>query len=296
MKSRLLRSAVAVLLLGSLAAMAQDPAPAPSSNCLWRVKGKDTMVYLQGSIHFLKKESYPLNPAIEKAFESSQVVAFEVDLGAAESPATRELITAKAALPEGQTLKTVLNKETYQLASNQLAACGLDIQALQSLKPWMLSMTLIGVQLRKLGFDSQQGLDLYFHSRAKERRKETAALETWEFQLDLFDKMPYPEQDTLVRQTVEDMATATQDLDSLVKAWTSGRAAELDALLTKSLKDYPKLYQTIFVDRNQNWLKQIETFLAGKKICMVIVGAGHLVGKDGLVEALKQKGYKVEQL
>jgi uncharacterized protein YbaP (TraB family) len=59
-------------------------------------------------------------------------------------------------------------------------------------------------------------------------------------------------------------------------------------------KDYPELYQQVLVERNNNWLPQIEAFLKTPETELILVGALHLAGNDGLLAQLRQRGYKVE--
>lgn len=70
----------------------------------------------------------------------------------------------------------------------------------------------------------------------------------------------------------------------------------MEELYIKDLKLYPKLYQTLIVDRNDKWVRNIEGYLNGSGNTMVVVGAAHLVGADGLVNLLRKRGYKVIKL
>jgi len=80
-----------------------------------------------------------------------------------------------------------------------------------------------------------------------------------------------------------------------VQAWLKGDGGALEPLLLESMKAYPEIYQNLIVGRNRRWVPQIENMLGQNGDTMVVVGAAHLVGKDGVVEMLKERGYKVEQ-
>ena len=70
----------------------------------------------------------------------------------------------------------------------------------------------------------------------------------------------------------------------------------LDSTLLQGIREYPEVYQRVIVERNRAWLPKIESYLRDGESYFVVVGAGHLAGREGLIEALKAKGYSVEQL
>ena len=81
----------------------------------------------------------------------------------------------------------------------------------------------------------------------------------------------------------------------MLRAWEKGDAAQLEALLNESMEEAPVIFKRLVTDRNQRWAPQIEELLRGKENAMVIVGAGHLVGANGVVGLLRKKGFKVVQ-
>ena len=66
--------------------------------------------------------------------------------------------------------------------------------------------------------------------------------------------------------------------------------------LVETMKTYPLYYQKLLVQRNNNWVPQIEKFLTEEKNVLVIVGAAHLAGEDGLFALLTAKGYELERM
>jgi hypothetical protein len=61
-------------------------------------------------------------------------------------------------------------------------------------------------------------------------------------------------------------------------------------------KESPKLYKRLITDRNRDWIPHLETLMASGKKTLVIVGVGHLVGKDSVINLLKSRGYKVKKM
>ena len=116
-----------------------------------------------------------------------------------------------------------------------------------------------------------------------------------EFQINLITGFSKEDGEDLLKSTLQDMKTLKSELNELLKAWETGDGAKLEKLLNDSMKDSPPIYKRMVTDRNRNWLPKIESLARGNKNAIVIVGAAHLVGKDGVVEMLKAKGWKVTQ-
>jgi acetyl-CoA decarbonylase/synthase complex subunit alpha len=181
----------------------------------------------------LKSDNYPLNASIEKAFEDSQIIVLEADPRKMSDPKTQQLILTKGMLAQGDSLEDQLSKETYDLAKQKTSELGMDISAFNQLKPWMFSMTITIIELQKLGFNPQHGLDMYFFSKGLKDGKQIMGLETIEYQLDLFDSLSTAEQDALVRQTLKDLDIIQEKTDSLVEAWSIGDIKRVEAICTK---------------------------------------------------------------
>lgn len=295
--SRIHRAAWLLLLLFLRTAeiRAQNVSPAPVKSCLWKVVSKNSTVYLLGSVHLLKSDAYPLSQAIERAFTDSAKLVLEVNMDSLNSLDSQQMVLAKALLPEGKTLNEILSPATYQAVREKVEVLGLDIDALKRMKPWFLSLSLVAMKMQQLGYDAQHGVDRHFFDRARKAKKEILGLETAEFQISLLDSLPAKTQEESLLQTLKELDQFETEFDQVVRAWAAGEEKQLEGLLLKSFKEYPEVYAKLISERNRSWLPKIEGhFVRGSKT-LVVVGAAHLVGPDGVVELLKQKGYSVEQ-
>jgi len=281
-----------------LALLTAPPARAQSTNlhCVWRVTGASNTVYLVGSIHLLKPSDYPLAAPIEAAFTNSQIVAFETDIGEMDNPAKQMSILGKVMLPEDQTLEDQLSPGTWKAFTNHVDQSGLPLFMFNRFKPVMAAMTLELMEIQKLGVDPMQGLDKHYFQLAKEEGKQIVPLETVDFQLSLITDFTREEGEAMMKSELKDMDTAQQDFDELMQCWRTGNANKLSSLLNDAMQDSPALYKRLVTNRNQNWIPKIQQFLSGNKNTVLIVGAAHLVGPDGVVELLKKKGLKITQL
>ena len=131
--------------------------------------------------------------------------------------------------------------------------------------------------------------------KAKTDAKEIGFLEPVEFQINLLGNMVKQDQNAFLNQTLKDLGIVSDLAGDLVKFWKTGDAKKLHALLYKSFKDYPDLHNRLLIQRNKQWLEKIETLMQENKNVLFVVGAGHLVGPQSVVDLLRKKGYKVKQ-
>jgi uncharacterized protein len=291
-KSRFL---AAVLELGFLLAGLTGELRAQEKSFLWRVNSDQNRLYILGSIHLLKKETYPLKKTIEDAFEQTKKLVLEIDLGGANPEKIQQLMLQKSISTDGTALHQNVSNETYEAVAKRAKELGIDIRVLSPFKPWVVAMTMAAIKLQKLGFDPSLGIDRHLAERAKQTDKPTAGLETAEFQLELFDRFSAKEQERLLRQSMDEMDHVERNVTAIVQAWKSGDVGAVEKHLLVGMRDYPEIHQKVIDDRNQRWLPQIENLLSRGENALIVVGAAHLVGKNGIIELLKDRGYRVEQ-
>ena len=146
-----------------------------------------------------------------------------------------------------------------------------------------------------MGYDPNYGIDMHFLKRAKEDAKELGFLEPVEYQINLLGKMNKGDQDSLLSQTLKEMDIVAKLAADITAYWKSGDANNLDKLMNKSFEGHPNIRERVLVQRNRQWVSQIEKFIKADKNVLVIVGAGHLVGPDSVVDILKKKRHSVKQ-
>jgi uncharacterized protein YbaP (TraB family) len=262
----------------------------------WKATGKGGTIYLMGSIHVMSESFYPLNPVLEAAFKDSDLLVEEVDMAQMLDPMAQMSILTHGMLPSNQSLDKVVSPATLALVQKATADLGPAAGPLMRFKPWMLAITLQGMELMKAGFDPALGLDQHFYDQAKEAGKGVQGLETVEFQISRFDAMTMEQQDRMLSETLKELTTETETVGKLGDAWKAGDVPTIERIALADLKSDPLMYQRLLVERNKNWMPKIEALFSRPGKALVVVGAAHLVGPDGLITMLKAKGYTVEQL
>ena len=285
-------SRVLVAVLSALAVCTASSAQTRSF--LWKVESGGRVLYLAGSVHALTADVYPLNPAFERAFQASDMLVEEIDLAQTDLLTLGPVLLAKGMYQDGRTFDKVVSSETLALVTRKLQG-PIGLEMIRTMKPWMVMMMVSAMQVQEAGLDTGLGLDKYFFDKATSDRKPVVGLETAESQIDRFDKMPEALQEQLLRSTLEDLDAQSKELTGIVRSWQRGDAASLEATLLSGFKKYPAAYASLIVERNNNWMPQLDRCLARATPCLVVVGAAHLIGPDGLLALLQRKGYRLEQ-
>jgi uncharacterized protein YbaP (TraB family) len=163
-------------------------------------------------------------------------------------------------------------------------------------EPWFAAITIDSLVLMRLGFSPANGVEMRIAERAANDGKPISGLETERQQLEILDGMSPQAQRNLLMQTLAEGQEAANVMNSLVDAWRHGDIATLEGGLLQDIRAYPEIYQTIVVQRNENWLAKIIDLLNDDDDYLVIVGAMHMIGESGVPALLRARGYEVNQL
>lgn len=273
------------------------PAKAAPKPLLWKVSDKDNSLYLLGSFHLLRADDYPLSSDIDQAFAGAQKVVFEVPPAELTDPALALKMQQMAGYADGRTLKQVLPEDVRERMGQVL---GVErLAQMDAMEPWFINLgLLIGIS-QQLGFQPEQGLDMHLARLAEAAQKPVSGLETADQQLQVLDGTPMEEQIAGLRDFFNKPGEVPKLLQETHTAWRNADVARLNALVIDEVrKETPVTYRIVNVERNDAWVPQLQQMLDGSKQgdVLVVVGAMHLLGEDGVVEKLRAKGYQVERI
>lgn len=285
------------ILLGLVTGCADSK---PSKPAIWKVSDADNSLYLLGSFHALQASDYPLSPAVDAAYADAERLVFELAPAQLQSPDLPAKIAQRARLPAGQDLQSLLPEKTWQaLRAWSARNPAFPLDSLRAFEPWYVAMTVINAHARSQGFAAERGLDQHIMGLAGTSGKASRGLETAEQQIALFDSLNMSAQAELLDEALFDSAESSKELEQLHRLWKSGNVADFETLtVTRMRREYPELYQSVNVARNQAWLPELQKLLDDERHddVLVVVGALHLLGPDGLVRQLQAEGYQVERL
>ncbi|MEQ8433689.1 MAG: TraB/GumN family protein [Oceanicaulis sp.] len=293
----------AALLTGlSLAGAAHtqtDYAAIEASPALWSISDEDSTVYLFGTVHILPPELIWRTPAVDAALEDAEIVYFEADALSPEAQAqTQALIPQLGRNEPGVTLSSLISDDAkaHMATIAERLGAPADVLAAQMdpLKPWLASLTLALLQIQAGGYDPASGVEYKLTADAQEAGKAFGYFETLEEQLRFFADMPMETQIADFELGIAQMVEDPDMLTDLVQAWAAGDMETLDRVFNEDMREASAdLYQTLIVERNQNWIPQIEEALASDQDAFVAVGAGHMPGESGVIALLEANGHTV---
>ena len=269
---------------------------ASAESSVWKVQKDKSVMYLGATFHMLRETDYPLPSEFGKAYKASEIVVFETDIGKLQEPSTRQKLLAQFMYADGSTIDKHLSARTYGELSAYCKSNGIPLEAFKQLKPSLLIVTLTAVELMKLGV-TQRGVDLFFYGLANKDQKIVEGLETVEEQINYLVAMADGNEDDFVTYSINDMKNVKQQFESLANAWRKGDAEKIDEYIVAELRTkLPHVYKKLFTDRNSKWLPMIEAYMNTPETEFILVGAGHLVGSEGIIALLRKKGYTVDKL
>jgi len=294
--SRLVLTAFVSLLLLGLAGCADIGSSSGSRSTLWRIQGEHNVVYLLGSVHTLPRSAYPLKPALQRAFDESQRVVFEINLGNVTSRNVTQEFKRTGFYPPGETLAEHVSPGTAAILRRTLPQLGISWESVQRFRPWFLAELLSSRYIEAVGFHADLGIDEYFYRQARARRKAVQGLETLRDQAEILSRFTDRQSEEYLRSTLTGLPAYSAVLRVVVTAWQNGQIDLLDQLLNQNERNDPREFRLLFADRNAKWLPEIEGFTHRRENVLVVVGTGHLVGSDGVIETLRRRGFHVQQM
>lgn len=263
---------------------------------LWQAQGAHNSVYLLGSIHLLRPQDYPLPSILEQAYDDAEVLIMEVDMDDLDPFAAQAAFNAYGVLHDDRTLRDLMGEALYQRASEAATRIDVPLDMLDKTEPWYAAITVEILILNRLGFNPALGIDMHMMSKAVADGKPIHGLETVEEQIQFLDGLSLAAQRAMLLSTLEESAELGEIMEKLIDAWRHGDIDYLDTGLLESFADHPELKKVLITDRNARWVDAIDALLDDDDDYLIIVGALHLVGDEGVPELLSRRGVSVRQL
>lgn len=269
---------------------------AHADSSVWAISSSGNTLYLGGTIHMLRPSDYPLPEEYEQAYQDSSKIYFETDLNAMNELSVQTRMLQQLTYTDGRSLKTVLNAEAYSALAEYAATLGMPLMMLEQFKPGMVVSTLQVLTFQGLGY-TPQGVDSYFNTRAMGDAKTLGQFETIEQQIGFLAAMGEGNESEFVLLSLRDLEETEELMEEMIQAWRTGDNRKLAEMFVDDMKaEAPELYDSLLLQRNLNWIPQIEQLLRDGSTEFVLVGAAHLVGDQGLLALLAAKGYQIRQL
>jgi uncharacterized protein YbaP (TraB family) len=292
---RLLAPVAALLTLGSGASAAQAGTHV-ARPALWSVSDADTTVYLFGTIHLLPDNYQWRTPKIEQAVGGSQQLVIETIVDEKDPMKLFGILMRIGMSPGLPPLVDRVPADKRAALLDAVKKSGFPPKTLDNMETWAAAFILLGNQFKDLGLKNDQGVEMTLRSAFAGQGKPIGELESNLEQLTFFDQLPEQAQRELLEGAIEQASTVRTDFNDMLTAWVRGDVKAIARSFNRDLAASPELAQALIKQRNANWSKWIEQRMAQPGAVMVAVGAGHLAGRDSVIDLLKREGYRVRRL
>lgn len=282
------------LVLGPVPAEARTPTVAHPA--LWEVSDPDTTVYLFGTIHLLPESLKWRTPAFDRAVKEAQQLVVETIVDQ-QNPA--EVQQAELSLGFGKGLPPILKRVPPAHVARLRAAIaksGVPEKVFDQMKTWLAAIQLLSIQFRDMGLKGTAGPEEILRQQFLSEQKPIGQLETNTEQFSYFDRMSEKAQRELLEGALEPQSSTDKEFGGMLSSWSHGDVNGIALTFNKELSQSSEIRQILLRQRNANWAKWIEHRMTEPGTIFVAVGAGHLAGKDSVLEQLRGDGYKVKRL
>ena len=300
MSTRHLPSLLVLLLASGLVACASIPPPRETGMLVfWRIvraDGTGGSAHLLGSMH-VAKQPLSLDPAIDAALAAADELVLEVAPEELGSAAVQELIFERGRLPEGKTFAELVSPSTFKAVEKRFEKRHLPIADWLGWEPWVVSLALASDRLEHEGFSRAEGVERKLTADALNARKKTRGLETTREQIERLDALPIATQELLLRDAVIEGKRAAP-VDTLEAAWLRGDLAALarEIFASPTGPDAEAFFEAVYFARNRDFADDIARLIDAGGRWFVAIGAGHMVGDQGIPQLLVARGLRVERV
>ena len=291
---RLFAPVAALLAIGSTANAAT--APQVARPALWSVSDADTTIYLFGTIHLLPENTQWRTPKIDQAVNNSQQLIVETIVDQKNPAKLMQALTSLAFSPGLPPLADRVPAAKRSALADAVRKSGFPAQALDRMETWAAAFILLGNQFRDMGLKGNEGVEMVLRNTFTSEGKPIDELESNLQQLSFFDKLPESAQRQLLEGALDESSDTRDEFQAMLTAWVHGDVKAIARSFNRDLAASPELQQALLKTRNANWKRWIEQRMSQPGAIMVAVGAGHLAGKDSVIDMLERDGYRVRRL
>ncbi len=257
---------------------------------LWVVKDKDTTIYLFGTIHVLKPGLSWFDDGVKKAFDASGQVVLELVMP--DTAAMQALIMAKGIAHDGTTLTQKMPEAKRPALAKALARPRPAGDGVRHDGALVCGDQPVAAAADEEGYDVSNGPEQSITKAAAAQGKPVIGLETAEEQLSIFDALSMPAQVAFLSSTIDELPKLDATMNTMVDSWAKGDPDALGKTLNDDLDASPEVKKALLTDRNKRWAFWISNRMKQPGTVFIAVGAGHLAGKDSVLEQLK--GYRLK--
>lgn len=263
---------------------------------IWSIEQDQSKVYFLGSVHLLPDDVKWYGGDLKAIVEKADEVVFEVHMTPNRHRHAQRLTLQNGMLSEGDSLKNYLTDEEIDFILEQARIYGIPPASIINFKPWFASVALSISAITREGWNPESGVDKFIEKIVAAKGVKISALETLEEQMATLYCYPLETQAEMLRDTLDQLKDIKKVTLEMIESWTSGDEKKMIEALINPMKQQKDVYNKLLVQRNNNWIPVIEGLLEKDQIALVVAGAAHFVGEDGVIKLLSDKGYMIKRV
>lgn len=267
-----------------------------AESSVWKVTRGGNTLYLGGTSHVLRQSDFPLPAEFETAYAASSILYFETDVARLKSAEMQQVVLTRGMITDGSTLEKVLTPEAWKTVVAYCQKAGLPVAQFSRMKPWLFTVMVAALELQKLGL-SLEGVDAHYHQKATGAGRKTGELEAFDQHINYLTQLGAGHESEMIVSSLDEVSEIPEKLNGMLTAWKSGNLAQIDQLMLAEMREkYPSIFKALLVERNDQWLPKLDAMLKTSEVEFVLVGVGHMAGKEGLIARLRERGCTIEQI
>lgn len=276
------------------AACAQESSFDPA---LYVVRDADSTMYLYGTVHVRPRGTDWGDADVRSALASAEEIWTEIEISPQADAQAQALATQLGQAPADKPLSSWLTAEENERLNALTQRLGIPRAYLETMQPWMAGLTLSLLPIMQAGYDPMSGVDRAVDAYGDANGKTMRSFETIEQQLGFFSALNEETQREFLREAINEAEQGPAMIGEMTSAWERGDLETLERVVVDDTRrEYPEVYESLFLRRNNAWMEVLTREMQGSGVDFVAVGAGHLLGEDGLVEQMRARGYTVERV
>jgi uncharacterized protein YbaP (TraB family) len=254
---------------------------------LWQVSGKGlaSPSYVYGTIHIICKEDFKFSATLKEKFREAKNIYLELDM---DDP-NMMMKMASLSMMKGQSMKDLMSPADYTYLSAYVKdSLGMPMMLFNKMKP----ITLMSLLYTKaLPCSASESYEQTMVAMAKQQKKDIRGLEKIEDQMGVFDKIPDSVEAKMILDMIKQMPEQKKQFAQMVDAYKKEDLRSLSNAMSES-PEWKGFEDIMLSNRNKNWIPVMEGAMK-ESTTLFAVGAGHLYGKEGVINLLRKAGYTV---
>lgn len=258
------------------------------NSLLWQIEGEgmEKPSFLFGTIHAICEEAFFLPDGLEESLKASDKLVLELDM---DDPAMT-MALMQGSLMKDTTLRDLMKPEAYQEFRQKLRTrYGIELDMVNKMKPIMLSTLLISRSANCETISYEQKL----LEMVQQSGKEIGGIEKVQEQVAIFDSIPYSKQLEILKEMIDQPEEYEKMYGEMVEKYQTADLEELQSFMSENMAEYQAFEDALLIERNLRWIPRMEQMMLQSPVFFA-VGAGHLGGEQGVINLLREAGYRVE--